>query len=384
MRRIIELDLTKSFIIIISLVGIHVMYELGDYESIWGFDVLNVLATAWGAPVFMFCMGITLGFSRHQVPGEWLRRGVGLITIGLVLNVFRFGWFAYVSHATGDPELMKGLAMIYNVDILQFAGLAFMLLALCKKLRMGMWSVLALSLVMNVAGTLLIGHHTDSYVVNQVLGFFYHTPTCSCFTLLNWFIFVAAGNVMGRIYRESDNVDRWFRYIIPVCGVIAVVHQYLSITGQCAVFRTMENDWEYYSMMTPDALCIAFGVAPFMVGVFRLVGRVVPESWMKVLGHPSRYITQYFCVSWAWIMLFFGVFYFVEKADSFLEFSLWYLIVLLLTVVSVVVYNRYLKEAWAPYLGTHRMRWCLAVWIILIGFGAWYFTTYPEPYIMPY
>lgn len=279
-KRIKELDLTKTFVIIISLIGIHTVYHLADWETLSStipVSVLNILATACGAPVFMFCMGVTLGFSRHQDVGSWFHRGVYLITIGMVMDVLRWGPSAYIAHATGNPEHMKELAMLFNVDILQFAGLAFMLLALCKKLKMGVWSILILSLVMNIVGTLLIGHQTESYVVNQALGFFYHTTTCSCFPLLNWFIFVAAGNVMGKIYRESDNVDKFFGYIIPICGVIAVVHQYLSITGRCTWFKTMENDWEFYSMMTPDALCIAFGVAPFMIGLFRLIGRLVPE-----------------------------------------------------------------------------------------------------------
>lgn len=94
-----------------------------------------------GAPVFMFCMGVTLGFSRRQNAAGWLRRGIHLITIGMFLNMLRYFPIAYASHATDNPELMKGLALIFNVDILQFAGLAFMLLALCKRLRMGTWAI---------------------------------------------------------------------------------------------------------------------------------------------------------------------------------------------------------------------------------------------------
>jgi len=109
--------------------------------------------------------------------------------------------------------------MIFNADILQFAGLAFMLLALCERLKMSSWWLLVLSIIMNVTGTVLTatGQFTSSYPVNQVLGFFYHTPTCSCFPRLNWLIFVAAGNIMGKVYKESDDIDRIFSFIIPIC-----------------------------------------------------------------------------------------------------------------------------------------------------------------------
>lgn len=388
-NRVKELDLTKAFIIIISMIGIHTLCHLADYEVLSSSvtaNVLNILATAWGSPVFMFCMGVTLGFSRHQNPSDWLHRGIHLITIGMVLNILRWGPYAYTAHATDNPELLKGVAMIFNVDILQFAGLAFMLLALCKRLKMSALGILVLSIVMNVIGTVLTASElfTSSYPMNQVLGFFYHTPTVSCFPLLNWFIFVAAGNVMGKIYRESDNPDKAFRYIIPVCGAIAVVHQYLSITGGTSFFKTLENDWEYYNMITPDAICIAFGVAPFMLGVFHLVAKVTPDKWMKVLGYPSRHINQFFCVSWVWIMWGYCFLYQIAPATTIADFVLRWLIIFALTTTTVLIYNKYLSTRIASFFGRHETAWNIGIWMTVIILGILYFSNVQGPYLMPY
>ena len=387
MKRIKELDLTKTFIIVVSMIGIHTMYDLADVGPSLPTSVLNVLATAWGAPVFMFCMGIVLGFSRHNEARDMLRRGVHLITIGMALNVLRYAPLAFKAYAVSDPGLIKGLAQIFNVDILQFAGLAFMLLALCKRLRMGSWSVLGLSVVMSVVGTLLIGHYTSSYMVNQVLGYFYHTPTCSCFPLLNWFIFVAAGKVMGEVVYSSESRHASSLRNISVfiiCGIIAIVHQYLSITGNCPWFRTLENDWEFYSMPTQDALCIAFGVAPFEIGVFWLLAKIIPDNWMSVLGYPARHINQFYCVSWVWIMWIACFLWFIRPATTFAEFVVVWIVIVALTTVTVVVYNRWLKERVAPWFGRYEKAWNIAVWVVIVGFGVWYFTNIPGPYIMPY
>ena len=386
-NRVKELDLTKSFIIIIGMIGIHVLYHLADYQVLSSSitaNVLNILATAWAAPVFMFCMGVTLGFSRHQNPSDWLHRGVHLITIGMVLNILRWGPYAFTALATDNPELMKGVAMIFTVDILQFAGLAFMLMALCKHLKMSVWGILALSILMNIAGTLLIGLYTPSFVANQVLGFFYHTPTASCFPLLNWFIFVAAGNALGKLYRESDNLDRIFCYIIPVCGVIAIVHQYLSITGSVSFFKTLENDWEYYNMETPDALCIAFGVAPFMIGLFRLVGKIIPDKWMVTLGYPSRHINQFFCVSWVWIMWTYCFLYQIAPATTVSDFIIRWVIITILTTVTILIYNRYLINRITPLFGRHETAWNIGIWVTVIVLGVLYFLNIQGPYLMPY
>jgi len=387
--RVKELDLTKTFIIIFSLIGIHTLYHLADYDTLSSSitaNVLNILATAWGAPVFMFCMGVVLGFSHHQAPSDWLRRGVRLITIGMVLNILRWGPYAYTANAADNPELLKGVAMIFNVDILQFAGLAFMLLALCKQLKLSERGILLLSIIMNVVGTVLTAGElfTSSYPVNQVIGLFYHTPTCSCFPLFNWFIFVAAGNIMGKLYRESDDIDGAFRHIIPICGVVAAVHQYLSITGDVTIFRTLKNDWEYYNMMTPDAFCIAFGVAPFMLGLFRILAMIVPDKWMNVLSFPSRHITQFFCVSWVWIMWAHCFLYMIAPASTIAEFILRWVIMIALTTVTVLIYNKYLITRIAPLFSRHGIAWDIGIWAAVVILGILYFTNVQGPYIMPY
>lgn len=387
-NRIKELDLVKTFTIIISMIGIHVMYHLADYEALSSTltaNVLNVLATAWGAPVFMFCMGITLGFSRHQEPSDWLRRGISLITIGMVLNLLRWGPYAFTSVASGDPELMKGVAMIFNVDILQFAGLAFMLLALCKRLRMSAFGILALSVGLNVLGTVLTANEvfTPSYVVNQFLGFFYHTPTASCFPLLNWFIFVAAGNVMGKVYQEGYNLDRVFSYILPICGTLAIMHQYLSFTGDTDVFTTLNSDWDFYNMTTTDALCIAFGVAPFMLGLFRLLSKIIPDQWMNVLGYPSRHINQFYCVSWLLIMWTYCFLYRIAPSATLIGFYFRWFIITALTIAVILIYNKYLCEKVAPFF-TNKTAWTVSVWAVSLLLGAFYFTNVSGPYMMPY
>jgi len=383
MNRIKELDLTKSFIIVVAMIGVHTMYHLCELEPSVPVSFVNILATAWGAPVFMFCMGVTLRYAHRQKPSEWLRKGFHLITIGMVLNVLRYGPMAYTAYATNNPELLKVLARIFNVDIFQFAGLALMLYALFKKRGLKAGTILAISILMNIAGTLLIGHDTHSYVLNQILGYFYHTPTCSCFPLLNWFIFIAAGNVLGQIYKEGD-INKAYRLILPLCGIVAAIHQYISITDPTSIFKTLQNDWEFYSMATPDALCIAFGVAPFMLAIFWLIGKCIPDRWMGVIGYPALHIKQYFCVSWVWIMWTDCFLYFLGKATTLAGFTVVWLTMTFLTTVTLILYNRSLKEKIAPCFSRHEKAWNIGIWAFLICFAILYFTNVPGPYSMPY
>jgi len=384
-NRILELDLMKSFIIIVSMIGIHSLYDLTllNANSNVTAAVLNVLASQFCAPMFMFCMGVTLSFSRNQEPMGYLHRGIILLTIGMVLNVLRYVPLIYSAYKNGETELFSGLAQIFNVDILQFAGMAFILLALLRQLKWNPWIILAFGMGLNVIGTLLDGHHTDSYVINQILGYFYPTPTCCCFPLMNWFIFVAIGNVMGLIYRTMDK-GRFFCIATPVGTVATAVYMYMCLVAKTSCTRALQDDWGFYSMHSCDAFFTAFGIAPFMLGVFRLLSKIVPEKWVAVLSHPSRHINQYFCVSWVWIMWIANLFLFVPKATTEAGFWLVWWTVVGLTVVTVVIYDKYLKSCAHAWFGRHPIAWTVSIWVALVAFGAWYFTTVPGPYTMPY
>jgi len=385
-KRIKELDLLKTFVLVIAMVGIHTCYDLTTLDvadhALTRF--INILSGTFGAPIFMFCMGVTLGFSRHAEPKDWFYRGVSLLTIGMALNVFRWGTFAIDAYLTNQPELYKGLALIYNVDIMQFAGLAFMLFALLKHLRLNHWHILLLAIGLNIAGSLMEGHHTSSYVVNQIAGYFYPTPTCCCFPLLNWFIFVAAGNLMGEWYRTQSDMLPFFRVAMPIGGIVTAVYLYLTIVVQVPCLRTLQGDWGFYWMNPYDALPTAFFVAPFSLGVFWLIARWIPDSWMTVLAFPSKHINQFFCVSWLWIMWIAHVFLFVPKATTIASFVLMWVVIIVLTVLTIILYNRYMEAHISPWFSRHAVSWTVGIWLFLLAFGAWYFTHIPEPYIMPY
>lgn len=375
----------KSFIIIIPLIGIHSMYDLTTLSAEDGVEeyLLNIIATPFCAPMFMFCMGVTLCFSRHQEPMDYLRRGIKLITIGMMLNVLHYLPTAYSAAMAGEGNIYCGWAQIFNVDILQFAGLAFILLALLKKLNLNHWLILAIALILNVIGTLLDGCNTDSYAINQFLGYFYPTPTCCCFPLMNWFIFVAAGNVMGWLY-QNGNTEKFLRVAFPIGLIFTIMYMYLCLVAEAPFIRALQNDWGYYSMHTLDALFTTFAIAPFMLGFFRLLSKAIPKKWENALCYPSLHINQYYCVSWVLIMWIANLFLFIPKATTEVGLLFAWLMIVVLTTISVIIYNRYLKVGMNTFFGRHTIAWTIGIWVVLILFGAWYFTTIPEPYIMPY
>ena len=89
-----EVDCVKFF-------AIPFMVCIHFYEQFGAYDFVNVIPNTMfqnmiefvggplAAPIFMFCMGIGMIYTKHSFASDFKRRGVKLLTIGYALNFFR-------------------------------------------------------------------------------------------------------------------------------------------------------------------------------------------------------------------------------------------------------------------------------------------------------
>ena len=63
-----------------------------NYSASFPFEyVVNcILGGPTAAPVFMFCMGIGIVYSRRSQPEIMIKRGISLMILGLLVNIFEF------------------------------------------------------------------------------------------------------------------------------------------------------------------------------------------------------------------------------------------------------------------------------------------------------
>ena len=172
-----EMDMAKGFAIIF-MVWVHVFEELSP-QSVGGLNTfVEVMGGPFAAPIFMICMGIGVEYSRRNTSAALLHRGISLLCIGLLLNVFRYFIPDLVKYAlTKDNTWLSATFSLFSVDILQFAGLAFLFLALVKKLQIKNIPLLCIGFTASMLGTVLRGVSTGNYVVDQFLGFIWGTDT---------------------------------------------------------------------------------------------------------------------------------------------------------------------------------------------------------------
>ena len=366
--RQLELDLAKA-LSIVMMIWCHVYDDLstGFRESASFFNS-SILGAIYMAATFMICMGAGMLYTRANTPNDFARRGVRLLLTGLLLVFCRDvvpGMTCY--WITGcDEELLSKQVCDLGVDILQFAGLAFLLMALLRRLRLGYGAIFGISLLMSAAAWPLEGVQTGCYAVDQLLGYFWGTDTESYFPLFNWFIFVAAGALFGKMYRRVQDKRAFHRICLPLG--LAFTAAYLAVcafTPQ-SIFLQFSNERWLAHRMLPDSLATLICNAG-LLSLMYYIGRLIPSKAAPVLTYPAKHINKYYCVSWVLIM-FTCYFTDCELGNDPATIIAW-LVCFALSTGIIILYDRKLKAYSRRVFEDHYAFWMTLVVIAVVTAG---------------
>lgn len=344
------------FILIYRLAVVHVFVlatpsqELDVIGLPYYFD--SIVGGVIGAPRFMIMMGIGLSFNRHASPRELVRRAVKLAIIGLVLNVFRFLLPNLIGYAlTGDTAryLDELPYLFFGNDILQFAALAMMLMALFLSLKLTAQKIFLCSIAISIAGTLLRGVDLHSNVLNVICGHFIGIENTapspyiySNFPLLIWFIFYAFGYMFGYYYQRLKNKSAFYKTVSPICLVIGLAACLWEIFGGFGMMMG-EGDNVFYHMSTPEAFvciisCIGLLIIPYYLS------KVIPEKWKAPIIRVSRSVTIVYCIHW--VLVYWSIYLglVLLKGDPYLAPIPALMLGIFLSIVSIL-----LAQGWTQF-----------------------------------
>ena len=308
--RQIELDYGKA-LPILCLPFIHCIIECCTEEQLlhgvpYAFDM--IIGGPMAAPMFMFCMGATVHFSKNHSASDMAKRGLRLLFVGLLLNIFRFLVPFLVGYAvTSDAEhfLTPLPFFFFGNDVLQFAGLAMLCIALMIKLRLPKSAMLGISLSLSVAGSFLRGADLGNDVLNVIFGWFIGTENeagliVSDFPLLNWLIVPVCGYLFGWLLQRVKDKKRFYLTFSPALLAAAVAYLFIGDHFEIGMFAEGEN--AYYHMLTYDvAACLALTIG--LLGLYYALSRVMPRFLNRFMTFTSSSITAFYCIHWVFVRL---------------------------------------------------------------------------------
>lgn len=345
-----ELDLARA-VIIFCLALIHVTIECTTDEGLCSgipylFD--TVIGGPFSAPMYMFVMGVGMCYTRRNTPKDHFIRGVKIFGVGYALNICRFlipysiGYFISGDYATYiEPLLYKVLCN----DILTFAGLAMMLMALFIKLKLSNVVMLIIATVMCGFGTLLNGVDVRAPLGNIFLGYLIGTEDAagmvlSDFPILNWMMFPICGYAFGAVLKHvKDKKLFYLTFSLPAI-IIAIIYFTLGIYFERGMFGEGQNC--YYHMIFSDvlaSLCLTVG----MIGVYYFILKIFRGKMFYVAWSISENITPIYFIHWVLVSFVVNLFMYVIRGTTLL--TPWQVVALgtVISIASIVIAHYYTK-----------------------------------------
>jgi len=295
-----EFDLAKVAAVFFMVI-IHVADNMGTVMENGGIApiVLDFIGGPLAAPVFMFAMGVGMVYTKHGEPKDFAKRGVHLLLLGYVLNFFRETILIIAAHVFSvDTPYDKSLIdTIGTVDILHFAGISFLSVALFRKIGLGSGKILFAALIMQLAGYLANGMFDGTpKTVQYLLGLLFYTNQYVSFPALLWFVYPAAGLVFGEVLQTVTNKDVFY-IKVTLTGVITFVVVTIGtiVTNTNLLNYFMGTD--YYRQNIFNTMWILSIVFTFM-GIYQLISKVLPEKVMTQIKIISTQINTIYIIQW--------------------------------------------------------------------------------------
>lgn len=366
--RYIEVDMLKALCIVCMIFN-HVYEELAADPG-GPYVFFDLSSTFLGAASFMLCMGIGMRLARHQEPEEYAVRGFELLTVGQLLNIMRSALPALIGYAmTGRSYFLSNVMLVFQADILTFAGLAFLLVALLKKAHVSDRWMVVIALAMNILNYVLYltVEPPSNFLVSQFLGFFIVTDAESFFSLSAYFVFVAIGYWIGGIYPDiKDRKAAAYKVLMVGLPVIAIYYA-IRINVAIPFYPEFNSDEQYILNQGTDALANTM-VAIAVMAVFCLVSDRLGERAKAVTEHLSRNINQYYCVSYMLIMPLLTIMLAIreEYMPGWVIPTLYAVFVLIATNGIIVLNDRYVHFHVVTLKGRMRRVVFALIWVVSV------------------
>lgn len=310
--RIYSIDLARG-LAVLFMICVHVLCTYSSPEvkhSSFGW-LTQFLGGPPAAPVFMALMGVSFYYSRNTDFGAGVKRGFKIILLGYLLNFLRGIVPVFVvskvapSMAAGiPPAVMNYTDAFLEIDILQFAGLALIVMAVIRKLQINKYFLLAGAAAVALVSPLLWGKTPAVPVLGHFIDYLWGDIPSSeecignlvSFPFFPWFSFVLTGMFLGDTFTKSADLSKTFRKM-GIAGVIIMVASLIYLVPH---FRYHLNDY-YHSR--PGIVVFHTGIVLTWLYLCDIaVRKLGMNRAFDILFAWSRHVNHIYIIQWVLIM----------------------------------------------------------------------------------
>jgi len=284
------------FMVLVHVLGIYATSSVQN--SPFGF-VVDFLGSPPAAPVFMFTMGIFFILStKTDSLKSGLIRGVKLLALGAILSFLRDDLLTLFESLIWGGESLKlnTMTAIWEVDILQFAGCAYILMTLIKhRFKKPIWWLL-IAFTVIVTGPYLWGIQTSSVLLNWFLHFLWGNSELVYFPQFSWIYYPLLGMIFGICMKATSDMKVLMHASFKTGSLFLLLGSLISFT-----------DLDYhigdYFTSGPGAMLWILGfILIWLCASYYISKSISHLKLYKTISYWGQETTAIYCIHWVLVM----------------------------------------------------------------------------------
>lgn len=345
-KRQLEIDIVKGLAIFFMFL-VHCYEDYGaDSIQQQGFlsHLIFFLGGPLAAPVFMFCMGIGMNYTRKQSSKEFLKHGLSLFIIGYLLNFVRdfipYTIQGYIHH---DSSLSQtAWDYLLCTDVLPFAGLAYIFMGFFKKLKLKDYWLFLFYAICAITNVLLSPIKIENRALASLTGLLWSSWDCTWFPFLSWIAFPIAGYLFGKQLVNQQNTDEFYKKVLTWSGLpffpLLIVMYGLKIN--CGALDGF-FDINYFHMNWFGNIMI-LDVVILWICFWHFASDNLPNIMKHTLTRWSKQINTMYIVQW--IFIGYGNLVFGYFEHSLIEVLLLFVFTLAASDLLTTLFTNYKRK----------------------------------------
>lgn len=298
--RITAFDLARG-IAIVMMVLIHTVVFIGGPDLLitsTGY-VVNSVVCILAAPVFMFVMGLLFTMSSRTSFKTQIKRGFLIFLLGYLLNIFRGTIPIFTGLMFGWVEDDSPWDYLFEIDILQFAGLALMAMAIVKRILPWKESWFVLGLLMAYISQYFPACTSDNTVINYLYALFTGGDHHVFFQFFPWIAFPLVGMTYGAYFKMSPDKNTFFKKSTIIGLIIIIAGISVSFSGSNDIWQQWYTG-KFRQGALPFSVVLIFSGFQFLwLPVCHYITVKIKENRVfDILYFWSRNVTAFYFIQW--------------------------------------------------------------------------------------
>lgn len=320
--------LAVLFMILVHVLGTY--SKIGVHES-WFGVVIDFLGSPPAAPVFMFTMGVFFMYSsKTNTLKQGVIRGLKLFLLGCILSFLRDDLLVLLQYdfTSVDYIITDKFMGIWEVDILQFAGLAYIFMSLIRHYfkKPIWWLTFALGIM--IFSPFLWGISSNVKIIDWVFSRLWGIGDEVYFPIFGWLFYPLIGMVFGVCMKAWNNIQKLYKVFFKIGLGLMCIGGIICITD----FEFHIGD---YFRGGPGSTIWIIGFVFTWLGIsYKITQNIRENRIFNIIYFWSKEITSIYFIHWiliSWGTIIFGY----EKYGVFAS---------VLMMISMVVISHLLSK----------------------------------------